>query len=101
MNVHTPDDLLDHNYLAPSLSRVRSQSPQPVRQFTTARSNYATATHCGFSRIIYLPIEASFEGSSAQASIVVDQHYCSLFLRGARREVKHRLHIIVQWPADE
>ena len=54
MNSHNSYDLLAYNTLTPLPSRVRSQSLQPVRQFKTARSNYATASQCGFCLIIYL-----------------------------------------------
>lgn len=40
-----------------NLMRVRSQSVQPVQQFTTARSNYATTSQCGFRLRIYLGVK--------------------------------------------
>ena len=77
MNSHNSYDLLAYNTLAPLLSRVRSQSLQPVRQFTTARSNYATASQCGFCLIIYLKESDSMRINSRQSILLQ-----SLFARG-------------------
>ena len=49
--------------LVPLLPKVRSQSLLPVRQFTTAHSNYATASQCDFYFIIYLTLEESYSKS--------------------------------------
>jgi hypothetical protein len=78
MNSHNSYDLIVYNTLAPLPSRVRSQSLQPVWQFTTARSNYATASQCGFCLIIYLTVKENYNMSidSRQAVDTAAVHFC-------------------------
>jgi hypothetical protein len=66
--------------IAFTLKSNLSQSLQPVLQFTTVRSNYATASQCGLFITIYLMMK---ESNNMRIESMVDNRYCcSTFLRG-------------------